>query len=71
MSQKENTQSSSEGQTKADRKTARRKREQKPDPNNYRQAKTDEDKGFIRNPVAGGAIPSSQFPETVVNGKKG
>lgn len=39
-----------------------------PDPNNYREAKTAEEIGFVKNPVAGGAIPHSTFTSDYVNG---
>lgn len=50
--------------------TEPKKKQDKPDPNGYKNPQTDEDKGFIKNPVAGGALPSTQATEGHVNGEK-
>lgn len=44
------------------------KKQEKPDPNNYESAKTDRERGFVENPVAGGLIPEDGLGYGPVNG---
>lgn len=67
--QQEQEQQEQQGKREPEPKVTQKRRQRGPDPNDYRSARTTEDRGFVHNPVAGGSLPSFEAHPDEVNGE--